>query len=127
MTKYSKKIHEIVESSQSHMTAEQIFHELKKIYPSVVLATVYNNLNKLWQLGLIRKVSVEGMPDRYDRIQRHDHLVCKVCGKLADLTLDDLTGQLQRQAGVPILSYDLKLLYICEQCRAKEGALTERE
>lgn len=127
MTKYSKKIHEIVESSQSHMTAEQIFHELKKIYPSVVLATVYNNLNKLWQLGLIRKVSVEGMPDRYDRIQRHDHLVCKVCGKLADLTLDDLTGQLQRQAGVPILSYDLKLLYICEQCRERQTKQMEQD
>lgn len=32
-------------------------------YPTVVLATVYNNLNRLWQDDLIRKVSVEGMPD----------------------------------------------------------------
>ena len=122
MTKYAKKIREIVEASRSHMTAEQIFQELKKVYPAVVLATVYNNLNRLWEAGLIRKVSVEGMPDRYDRIQRHDHLVCKVCGRLMDLELADLTQELQRQAGVPILSYDLKLLYICEQCRKKQSS-----
>lgn len=127
MTKYAKKIHEIVEASRSHMTAEQIFQELKKVYPAVVLATVYNNLNKLWQEGLIRKVSVEGMPDRYDRIQRHDHLVCKVCGRLMDLGLADLTQELQRQAGVPILSYDLKLLYICEQCRERQTKQMEQD
>ena len=73
----------------------------------------------LWQDGLIRKVSVEGMPDRYDRIRRHDHLVCKRCGRLLDLDLSDLTDQLQHQVGIPILAYDLKLIYICEECQKK--------
>ena len=82
MTKYAKAIYEIVEASRSHMTADQIFETLRKRYPSVVLATVYNNLNKLWEEGYIRKVAVEGQPDRYDRTERHDHLVCKVCGRL---------------------------------------------
>lgn len=117
MTKYVKKIWEIVESSYSHMTAEQIFEELRKTYPKVVLATVYNNLNRLWQEDKIRKISVEGMPDRYDRTRRHDHLVCKKCGRLLDVDLGDLTAQLTGKAGVPILSYDLKLLYVCEECR----------
>lgn len=117
MTKYVKKIWEIVESSYSHMTAEQIFEELRKTYPKVVLATVYNNLNRLWEEDKIRKISVEGMPDRYDRTRRHDHLVCKKCGRLLDVDLGDLTAQLTGKAGVPILSYDLKLLYVCEECR----------
>ena len=69
--------------------------------------------------GLIRKVSVEGMPDRYDRVERHDHLVCSKCGKLLDVTLSDLTEQIQKQIDIPILSYDLKLMYICEDCRKK--------
>ena len=89
MTKYAKKIWEIVESSYSHMTAEQIFEELRKTYPKVVLATVYNNLNRLWEEDKIRKISVEGMPDRYDRTRRHDHLVCKKCGRLLDVDLGD--------------------------------------
>lgn len=46
MTKYAKKILEIVESSRSHLTAEQVFEQLREAYPSVVLATVYNNLNR---------------------------------------------------------------------------------
>ena len=119
MTKYAKKIREIIEASHAHLTAEQVFDELRLTYPTVVLATVYNNLNKLWATGLIRKVSVEGMPDRYDRLERHDHLVCKRCGKLSDICLSDLTEQLERQAGVPILAYDLKLLYLCEDCRKR--------
>ena len=119
MTKYGTKILEIVSASRSHMTAEEIFHVLRQTYPSVVLATIYNNLNRLWLEGLIRKVSVEGMPDRYDRIQRHDHLVCKSCGRLLDIDLGDLTAQLEEKAGISILSYDLKLTYLCEECRKK--------
>ena len=119
MTKYGTKILEIVSASRSHMTAEEIFDTLRRTYPAVVLATVYNNLNRLLQEGLIRKVSVEGMPDRYDRIQRHDHLVCKGCGRLLDIDLGDLTAQLEEIAGISILSYDLKLTYLCEECRKK--------
>ena len=119
MTKYAKKILEIVESSRSHLTAEQVFEQLREAYPSVVLATVYNNLNRLWEEDRIRKISVEGMPDRYDRIVRHDHLVCRKCGRLLDVDLGDLTEQLEKKAGIPILSYDLKLVFLCEACRKK--------
>ena len=119
MTKYGTKILEIVSASRSHMTAEEIFYALRQTYPTVVLATVYNNLNRLWHEDLIRKVSVEGMPDRYDRILRHDHLVCKSCGRLLDIDLGDLTAQLEEKAGISILSYDLKLTYLCEECRKK--------
>ena len=121
MTKYATKILEIVESSHSHMTANQIFDALRRTYPTVALATVYNNLNRLWLDEKIQKVSVEGMPDRYDRVERHDHLVCKKCGRLLDVDLGDLTAQLERAAGLSILSYDLKLMYLCDECRSKEA------
>ena len=119
MTKYEKKIYEIISVSRDHLNAEQIFKKLQRAYPTVVLATVYNNLNKLWDAGLIRKISLEGMPDRYDRITKHDHLVCKRCGKLLDINLTDLTEQLQKQIDIPFLAYDLRLLYICEECQRK--------
>lgn len=121
VTKYGTKILEIVSSSRRHMTAEEIFDALRQIYPTVVLATVYNNLNRLWQENLIRKVSVEGMPDRYDRILRHDHLVCKGCGRLVDFDLGDLTTEFEKKSGISILSYDLKLYYLCNDCRKKRN------
>ena len=120
MTKYEKDIFAIVNTSREHLTVEQIFQKLRDIHPQVVLATVYNNLNRLLEEGLIRKVSVEGMPDRYDKMKKHDHLVCKRCGKLADVTLEDLTASLKKQLGSDFLSYDLKVFYICPACREKE-------
>ena len=115
--RYEKSILEIVNTANAHMTAEQVFFALKQQYPSVVLATVYNNLNSLHQQGKIRKISVEGRADRYDRNTRHDHLVCRRCGSLRDIYLSDITAELERQAGFPIEGYDLKIQYLCPQCR----------
>ena len=83
----------------------------------MALATVYNNLAKLHSEGRVRKVCVEGYPDRYDKMTRHDHLVCRVCGKLADICFKDLTELLQSQTDEELLSYDLQVSYICPACR----------
>ena len=48
MTDYERRIYELVNASRSHMTAEEVHKQLKSECPSVSLATVYNNLNKLW-------------------------------------------------------------------------------
>ena len=119
MTKYAKLILEFINQSDSHMTAGQLFLELKKIEPNIAQATVYNNLHALYQKGLIRKLSSEGSPDRYDKIQKHDHLVCKQCGALSDIAFDDITESLEKQLGEGILSYDLKVFYLCPECRKK--------
>ena len=119
MTDYERRIYELVNASHSHMTAEEVHKQLKSECPSVSLATVYNNLNKLWGLKLIRKVSVPGSPDRYDRAARHDHLVCSGCGRLTDICFSDLTPALQAQTDEEILYYDLKVIYLCPECRQK--------
>ena len=121
MTKNARYILEIINNSTEHLTAEQIYLRLHEKNEKAVLATVYNNLSSLYEQNLIRKVCVEGYPDRYDKTVRHDHLVCKKCGKLSDITLEDLTEKLQKQIGVPMISYDLKINYICTECLAKEN------
>lgn len=121
MTKYEKDIFAIINTSREHLTVEQIFLKLKEAHPNVVLATVYNNLNKLLKEELVRKVSIEGMQDRYDRMKKHDHLVCRQCGKLADVTLEDLSASLRKQLGEDFLYYDLKVYYVCPECRAKQN------
>ncbi len=122
MTRYEKQIYDIVNASRAHMTADQVYTELKKSYPAVSLATVYNNLNKLCDIGMIRRVSLEDSPDRYDRIEKHDHLVCQKCGKLSDICFDDLTQSLKKQFGEDFLFYDLKVFYICPDCRKAESS-----
>lgn len=119
--RYNKVILDIINNSDTHLTAEQVFFELKKEYPAVALATVYNNLNSLCQQGKIRKISVEGCTERYDKNTRHDHLVCRRCGKLSDIHLEDITEQLKKQVGFEIDGYDIKVQYLCLECRAKEN------
>ena len=117
MTKNAAYILEMINASTDHLTAEQIYLQLKEQNKKTVLATVYNNLSSLYAQGLIRKIYVPGYSDRYDKIKRHDHLVCQKCGKLSDITLDDLTKKFQEQTRISILSYDLKINYLCSECQ----------
>ena len=126
MTKYASAIIKIVSTEGEHLTAEQIFLKMKEQYPSVVLATVYNNLGRLTAENRIRRISLEGFPDRYDQIVPHDHLFCRSCGRLSDVTLADLTAQLEAQLGFPIEAYDLKLFYTCAACRQQAETIKQR-
>lgn len=68
---------------------------------------------------------MEGMPDRYDVLRKHDHLVCKRCGKILDVSFEDLTAPLHSQLGHDFLFCDLKVYYLCRECREKEGPAEE--
>lgn len=95
------------------------FLRMKEITGKISLATVYNNLSFLHQQGLIRKLTLGDGPERYDRPVRHDHMICRECGRLSDITLQDMTKEIEESTGVCIESYDLKIYYICEECRKK--------
>ena len=106
----------IINETHEHLTAEQIFLKAKEINPKIVLATIYNNLNKMVDKGLIRRVTFQGMTAVYDKTVRHDHLICKNCGKIMDVTLDDLTKMIDKKLNIKIISYDLNIHYICDDC-----------
>lgn len=122
MTSYARAILALVTQPGSHYTAEQLYALLKGEHPKIVLATVYNNLRSLCGENRIRRISVEGQPDRYDGTVRHDHLVCRRCGALSDIALDDLTELLRAQTGMEELTYELQINYLCPDCRASEPA-----
>ena len=117
MTRYEKKIFNIINTSHSHMTIDEIYNTLKQEEPQVVLATVYNNVNKLVQSGKVAKLSIEGQIDRYDKTLKHDHLICSVCGKISDYSFSDLTAKLEEELGEVIEGYDLRIRYVCADCR----------
>ena len=119
MTKNAEAIFKIINESTCHPTAEDIYMKMKQEHGKVVLATVYNNLAALCEAGLIRKIVMEGAPDRYDKIKRHDHLLCIKCGDIADFFMDDITEQLEKKLGDKIISYELMCKYICPKCRKK--------
>ena len=119
MTKYGEQILTIVMRKGEHPTAEQVFMEMKANNPKIAQGTVYNNLNALVDEGRIIRISEPGSPHRFDNTTRHDHMVCIKCGRLADVKLQDFTEEIERNSGEKIISYDLRIRYICPECRNK--------
>ena len=117
MTKNAQLILEIINMSTEHLTAEEIYNKLLNSNKKMSMATVYNSLHSLHELGLIRKIPMEGNYDRYDKTIRHDHLICKSCGKISDANLNDLTDEFKRSTGLLIEGYDLKLFHLCNNCK----------
>ena len=124
MPKYAEEILAAVTELQRHPTAEQVFMEMKKEHPSIAIGTVYKHLNALAEEGLLHRITESGSPDRYDCTERHDHLICSRCGNITDICLRDLTEPIENKLGQKILSYDLRIRYICPACREQEKKAT---
>ena len=120
MPKYAEEILTAVTELQRHPTAEQVFLEMKREHPRIALGTVYKHLNGLAEEGLLLRITEPGSPDRYDRTERHDHLICSRCGRIADVRLPDMQERIREALGQEILSYDLRIRYICPACRKQE-------
>ena len=127
MPKYAEEILSAVWELQRHPTAEQVFLEMKKVHPNIALGTVYKHLNALTEEGQLLRITEPGSPDRYDRTERHDHLICSRCGRISDVRLPDMQGRIQQALGQEILSYDLRIRYICPACREQENKSIVRE
>ncbi len=118
MTKQRQLVYDVVHNSCEHLTAEQVYVMAKEQMPSIVMATVYNNLNALTENGELRRVSIHGEPDRFDRPEvPHEHLKCDKCGNIHDLLIGDMHDKLKSWSGVDITNYELNMHYICDKCR----------
>lgn len=120
MKKNAELITSIINNADGHLTAEQIFFKAKEKNPKIVLATVYNNLNRLVEEGNIRRLNFQGMTTFYDKVVRHDHLICQKCGRIKDVYLDDLSKMIDKKLNIKIISYDMDIYYICEECLKNE-------
>lgn len=73
-------------SRTDHPTAEQILNDLNQDAPVSSQATVYNCLQALRAVGLIREVLLDEGGCRYDaNVEPHHHFRCQCCGAIADI------------------------------------------
>ena len=118
MTKQKKLVLDIIENSHKHPTAEEVFFEARQQMPNIALGTVYRNLNSLVDEGFVRRITLSGTPDRFDKKKcDHDHLVCQKCGKLKDVFLTGIADEIKNNSGNEIISYELNAYYICDSCK----------
>ena len=84
---------EAVNKLHCHATADEIYNEISKTHPHISRATVYRNLNRLSEMGEIRKMEIPGGADCFDHLT-HDH--CHVrrerCGRIFDVDMEYVSG-----------------------------------
>ncbi len=120
MTKQRAAIIKAMRENCGHFTAEEIFLLTQKEYPSIVRATIYNNLNHMVEEGMIRRICQSGEPDRFDRNPMpHEHIICTSCGKVVDVSLCDFKNRLSEEIGCEIEDYELIIHCKCPDCREK--------
>ena len=121
MTKLNQTILDMILNSDGHLTAEEAFLLAKEKKINVSMASIYRILSKLAEEGYIKKISIPGGADIFDKtLENHEHLVCKVCGKVKDIHIDNLNKLLIKETGLKeIDSYSLCIDYVCEDCKKR--------
>ena len=118
----------IIEKEGEHLTAEEIYDEVKKICPDIGLATVYRTVLLLEEIGVIFKLDLNDGCSRYELVHseeehRHHHLVCNECKavfEVQDDLLDELEYRIENTYGFKILDHSVKFFGICANCCKKQ-------
>ncbi len=120
MTKQQQLIYQLIQKSEDHPTADQIYWQAKQEIPNISVGTVYRNLSQMSESGIVRRLSMPGDADHFDRTTMpHGHATCLRCGKIADIFSDELERVIENALGMDILSYELNVRYICSACSAE--------
>lgn len=85
ITNQRLKTLEYLNSVRTHPNAETIYNAVKKMLPTITLATVYRNLNRLAEQGEILRLEINS-EYRYDAdISFHQHCICRECDSVSDI------------------------------------------
>jgi Fur family transcriptional regulator, peroxide stress response regulator len=122
LTRQREVVLRVINESEHHPTAADVFEEAKRRLPTISFATVYNSLHYLKDVGVIREITFGNAASRYDSgTHRHDHALCTGCGKLVDFDLAETVGLMpaavRRTHFKPKTIY-LTLLGLCPECNS---------
>lgn len=113
-----------LEGNTSHPSAEEIYRSVSKKYHSMSFATVYNTLNTLAKAGTLRELTIDPERKRYDPdTSRHHHLICLLCGKIADVPAEisvSLPHDMARD--FTLLGSHVEFYGHCASCNKKKPA-----
>ena len=116
-------IFEVLKDDKSHPSAEEIYEKVRKDYPTISLATIYQTLDTLDRIGGITVLKFDRRKTRYDPdLSPHHHIICTRCSKITDLHHDYSKGLRLTPAlrdrfqvnGCNVIFYG-----VCQKCRKK--------
>jgi Fur family ferric uptake transcriptional regulator len=113
-----------------HISAEELYHQIRAQDPSIGLVTVYRTLKLLRQAGLATERKFGDTYARFDPNPAdwtHHHLICTRCGKIQefqDATLRALGAKVAHSQGFSVTEQRLELYGVCRDCARLEGRRT---
>ncbi|MEN8172668.1 MAG: Fur family transcriptional regulator [Chloroflexota bacterium] len=125
LTPQREMIVNIIAHSESHMSADHIYHQVQERTEAVNIATVYRTLDMLVSEGLVCRTDLGGGKIVYATREHgpHMHLVCKSCHSVIDanhapLTLlgQELSKKYKFQADLQHIS----IFGLCQKCQERK-------
>lgn len=113
-------VFETVKKLRCHATADEIYKEIVRDYPTISRGTVYRNLQRLCEMGEIRKREIPGDADHFDHLcHDHYHARCVRCGRVFDVDMEyipDLEKTAGDTHGFVFTGHDIIFRGICSEC-----------
>ena len=126
MTRQRKVIlEEVRKDLDRHLTADEVYEQVRKHLPRISLGTVYRNLEILAELGEIQKLEMAGSIKRFDgNPQKHYHIRCLRCGRLDNAPvapLQQIEDKLYGATVFTIIGHRLEFEGFCPRCSEKRA------
>ena len=121
MTPQRQLILSAVASMQGHLSADQVYQHVVRVFPDVNISTVYRTLEVLEELGVVRHTHFHDGVAQYERTDaaRHHHMVCSRCGAEAEVeaqVLEPLADELKRRYGFEADLAHSAIVGLCHTC-----------
>ncbi len=127
------KVLETLASSDRHPTVNEIHSEVRRIYPSTSLATIYNTIELLKEAGQVLELEFSGSPNRYDglRPDSHPHLICLRCRSVEDMDMFEVSDVsldlVSFASGYQIARQRTDYYGICPECQQSDEVLASSQ
>ena len=113
-------IFEILEGNTAHLSAEDVFKEIRKSYPTISFTTVYKTLEIMEKMGEIMKITIDEERKHYDpNTNIHHHIICSRCNKISDIKDGSIKPKLPKEILDEFTpsSYHISFYGTCKKCR----------
>ena len=113
---------EILLTSNSHPTVDQIYEQIRPDFPMTSRATVYKTISLAKDLGAVLELEFSQGSNRYDGRQPHPHphVICTQCEQVLDaddLEIQKLQQQIIRKTGYKIMNHRMDFFGVCPECQ----------
>lgn len=87
LTPQKMEIFRYLAGSCCHPSAQDIHEAMQKKFPTISFSTVYKNITKFKEMGLVREIPMkDGSPSRFDaNMENHHHIVNLDSGEVIDV------------------------------------------